>query len=142
MNREIKFRAWVDSMKKMHIWGVNLISINHDLSWESLSDGMFDENDSILMQFTGLKDNNGVEIYEGDILERLLTNGDKRIFKVWSEKGGFVINTHQDDFYKPIEKIVFYEACADMQTSSFIEGNLIVIGNIYQNPELLETVQK
>ncbi len=75
MKNNIKFKAWVKSMKKLHEWGVNLISVNHDLSWESLSDGMFDKDDSILYQFSGIKDIHNNDIYFGcDIVK--VTVGD------------------------------------------------------------------
>ena len=58
-----------------------------------------------------------------------------RIIKIFLKKGGFVFNAHCDDLKKPIDKILFTEACADMQNASFLEtckkeGNFIV------NPEL------
>jgi len=84
---------------------------------------------STIGQFTGLKDKNGKEIFEGDILKFM-----HHLHKVFRVKGGLVINSHLEDFYKDFTP--FYEACADMQTSQWIE-QCEVIGNIFQNPELL-----
>jgi len=59
--REIKFRAWDDNEKQMVFWD--------DLRDTKLFDDGFDNNQCTLMQYTGLKDKNGKEIYEGDVVE-------------------------------------------------------------------------
>ena len=87
-------------------------------------------------QFTGLHDKNGKEIYTGDILQLKKLDGSVLLYKIFSVKGGFAFNTHQDDFHKLPIKIYFYESTSDMQNSGFI-STLEIIGNIYENPELL-----
>jgi len=130
MTRVIKFRAWHEGHpSKGKYDGVPAQMLFDDKPGDCLvylSQGQPVE----VMQFTGLKDKNGVEIYEGDIL----SDGTRK-FKVFIVPGGLAINTHQDDLNK--ENIVFYESTADMQTSSFISGTTEVIGNIHQNQELL-----
>ena len=127
MSREIKFRAWLKDDKRMveirsidfHEEG-NIITVNYN----DIFGFEFNENEIELMQYTGLKDKNGKEIYEGDIL--LVANGSingdimfsKRVVKWFEEKRGYNIHNF-DNVYKPTH---YYE----------------VIGNVYQHPELLE----
>jgi len=59
--REIKFRAWDDNFKTMRVD----ISMSVDYSYN----GVVPRNGITLIQYTGLKDKNGVEIYEGDVLQ-------------------------------------------------------------------------
>lgn len=118
----LHFRAWIEKQKYMAIQG------KPDL--ETLQSFMFHFGDeAILMESTLLKDIKGKEIFEGDVLKFM-----HHLHKVFRVKGGLVINSHLDDFYK--DSTPFYEACADMQTAQWIE-QCEVIGNIFQNPELL-----
>ena len=93
-------------------------------------DGAIEVHENTISQLTGLTDKNGVKIFENDILKENRLNGVECYYKVFYKKGGLVINTHQDDFNKPTEHILFYESVADMQNSGFIE-TLEVIGNIH-----------
>ena len=124
--REIKFRIWLKEKKA--IFEVILIDyvskkvtyllerVGHLLS---IRDAKF--NDVELMQYTGLKDKNGKEIYEGDIVT-LHNSRYKVIFK--TEGARFVLRN--DEFELEI---------------TFINNNnerMEIIGNIYENPELME----
>lgn len=125
--REIKFRAWDIDLKEM-IYGEDLIKmcimispangnlINYKEPWVYLKDKY------ILMQYTGLKDKNGKEVYEGDIFEINYFNLDKEEVytkgEVFFEKGAFV--------------------CKGIKGIHFSNGNIEVIGNIYENKDLLE----
>jgi uncharacterized phage protein (TIGR01671 family) len=72
-----------------------------------------------IMQYTGLKDKNGTEIYEGDLLE----NGEFHL-KVRFEEGTFTCTNRES----PIMPLYM--------SHSYME----VVGNVYENPELLEGV--
>lgn len=127
MNREIKFRAW-DSISE-NLWGWDIVSKN------PIPD--FDLEHYTLMQYTGLKDKNGKEIYEGDIIEF--------IFWTYHEHE---VETHYIGEIQIDEKLqsttfVFtdsgkrrYYALYELTFDS--ESDIEVIGNIYENPELLK----
>ena len=123
--REIKFRAW-DAEEKNFI------------CFDAL-DGILSKCDETYRQrcvckfeqFTGLHDKNGKEIYEGDILKEIAPRG--FIFRVFGVAGGFVINAFQDE----ITMLRFAEPIANMQTAGYIQEQCEVIGNIHENPELL-----
>lgn len=87
---------------------------NYILRQESFGSYLDEDNGFIVMQYTGLKDKNGKEIYEGDIVKEL-----DKIFQVTFSKGCFYI----------CNSIYSYKV------SDFM--GLEVIGNMYENPELL-----
>ncbi|MCF6330983.1 MAG: YopX family protein [Sulfurimonas sp.] len=117
--REIKFRAWDEENSYMAIQGLP------DL--ETLSSFMHHFGDfKDMMQYTGLKDKNGAEIYEGDIV--LCDDRSFAHFIEWNcDKVMFRL--------VPIGKVNYY--AIDLNAGTVIESNLEVIGNIYQNKELL-----
>lgn len=128
--REIKFRAWDDERKVMvHTFDGEIVILNHDTELIASSyDINKDYYEMKLMQFTGLEDKNGKDIYEGDIVS---TDGGSIIGSIkWIDiKGedyaGFGI---RDDLNK--EWYWF--------SDHYVSEDLEVIGNIYRNPELLK----
>jgi hypothetical protein len=126
MGREIKFRAKVMNSKNwiyrqpFHIRGTWYM---YSSLWE-----MVPIEHKTIGQYTGLKDKNGKEIYEGDILE---TDLSFPYVVVVFRNGAFMYQCHDsgEDFYDYMAP-----AAKEAKMDHFLE----VIGNIYENPELLE----
>ena len=143
--REIKFRAWDKKLKKMFeyelVWSKY---VNHEEISFITPIGIGNpneeciENPSDLMQFTGLFDKNGTPIYEGDIVKYVAgknyqTTGvvtwadDKNSFnlKTYPLMCAFVIHNEKENKTDKFE----------WDETDYME----VIGNIYENPTLLES---
>lgn len=130
--REIKFRAW-DSAYRRYLgkpWAY-YSSAGVVVEGDEKSGWFAPIKDIIMEQYTGLKDKDGVEIYEGDLLQRDFIT---RIDEVSFMGGAFVVsNRHcckhcanKDSF-----NCTLYEYLAGIQKAK-------VIGNIHENPELLK----
>lgn len=130
--REIKFRVWDKKEKLMeelaYPWAVTdneVWNLVDNEKWKSID----------LMQFTGLKDKNGVEIYDGDILENHRDKKIKLFIVMWLvAETGFGLHyirrsechtTYFNQFYN-LKEIL----------------ELQVVGNIYENTELIEGKQQ
>ncbi|EME8273796.1 hypothetical protein KUC01_001429 [Enterococcus faecium] len=134
-----KFRAWVKpNILSNHLGGViaeakpdflgrNCLVRRNDLEGKKCFTEIFAFDDIELMQSTGLKDKNGVEIFEGDIV---LADGVKKIVTFGEQE-------HEEDFGDLIYYIGF-NVYTKMGYSSVIPVEYEVIGNIYENSELLE----
>ena len=116
--REIKFRAWSKLDNKMFPsvgvddGGVTII--------DTMAHGLYSvKGETVIMQYTGLLDKNGKEIYEGDILgqEQFLPWG-----IMWDKAGFYAYNLHNPSTLYPFESAT----------------NREVIGNIYENKDLLK----
>lgn len=122
---KLKFRAWLKEEQRMV--DVREMTFMYDEVY-LISDvtGFYAYEEFKLMQSTGLKDKNGKEIFEGDIVRFTLTDG-------------FSYVTLEDG-------IITYELCAFYVVNGLAEylisdintNKIEVIGNIYENPELLE----
>lgn len=113
--REIKFRAWCKPEKKFHEIDLEVIL------YETLSKYAIEDWD--LHQFTGLIDKNGKEIYEGDVVR---------------DKHGIAYEVIREDYKWNLKN--FYAPCFDTPGDGFSEelDTIEVIGNIHDNPKLLE----
>lgn len=122
MSRQIKFRAW-DKLRKQMKYGVEC---GVDLGiWVDFG-SVLHSDDFEVMQFTGLLDKNGKEIYEGDIINGACFNGSYAYGRVvWSNDAAFLVYS--------IGK--FIEGCNDLY---YDVKHFEVIGNEWENPELLQ----
>lgn len=116
MNREIKFRAWSKADGGVMLQVGDEYGTTHPLD---CCNYVLQGQDIELMQYTGLKDKNGVEIYEGDILD------------FDAEEWGSEFTPEVVAFDKTIGT---YDLCGSL---SDLCNYRQVIGNIYENPELL-----
>lgn len=160
MNRDIEFRVWDDHYKYMNYKVIVGIYGN----WEEVKDNenytacsMWIEPKNVdykfephwahfepyhkeikLMQYTGLKDKNGKKIFEGDIVK----NEDYTLAVVYNPKAqGFVLTDKNDWLNEPTDRIYDCDDIEEKFINNFFEYNCVsyeVIGNIYENKELLE----
>ncbi len=122
----IKFRAWIKKEKEMHevcdLYKQN--NNEYGISVENSGDNYYAE-DIILMQYTGLEDKNGKEIYEGDIVKYEGENWDVAYCNSYS------CGRYELDKYEEGRGGTLTTDCENWFKTE-------VIGNIYGNPELLK----
>jgi uncharacterized phage protein (TIGR01671 family) len=132
MKRQIKFRVWDGkSMTYPDAVDANYMAIrlNGDVEEVSFGELMNKVEWYIPLQFTGLQDNKGKEIYEGDIV--------KGIHYAWDDR---YYNFRREDLITGVIKYQHsYWRISNLKLFVLENDTLEVIGNIYENPELLLT---
>ena len=126
--REIKFRAWHKGKKIIgNVLGIDILHKEIFFSNENVDCYEHVDFKNIeLMQYTGLKDKNNKEIYEGDILS---DGNDEKPYKVIFENGSFRAEFEGD----------FEEYSFDL--IDVVAQGCEVVGNIYENSELIKEVR-
>lgn len=126
MDRRIKFRAWEDDVKFMN--DCVLITNLSDETFFQVSEGFSwkDVPEKHVMQYTGLKDKNGKEIYEGDILTDHGEEGPLYV-EYLNDHASFVFVDKFDPF-----------GISTYTTIQISYEQFEVIGNIYEDSHLLE----
>lgn len=109
--RTIKFRAW--NWGKVSVYEPVQFEEDHLWSWQDVNNP---NNNFVLMQYTGLHDKNGKEIYEGDIISGYYAPHEVKMKNIGAEENG-----------------TLYAWNIDIDVLDKTE----VIGNIYENPELI-----
>jgi len=132
--RDIKFRAWDKRGEKMyrHINSFGYDPLGKIYAFTNEHEGPLAEAE--IMQFTGLQDKNGVDVFESDIVTahyfyfngNFDNDGDLMGEVIYSEWGSFCINNRKGQSF------------GFDDTSHFDEPCIEVIGNIYETPELLK----
>jgi uncharacterized phage protein (TIGR01671 family) len=125
MNRAIKFRAWDIGAERI----IRNVSFPFLLGWlgpqtTANVNAIFSQTQQrlIWMQFTGLKDSRGVEIYEGDILKfNPVGSTSAAVGDVQFKRGTFIISTRHKKYH----------------AYNGVFGEPLIVGNVYENPELL-----
>lgn len=133
MNREIKFRAWDDKAMVENYAETGPYGELYTKKFHSSSYSDKGVPNLTLMQYTGLKDKNGKEIYEGDIVSY---RGYRGVVKISPLKGAHISSYHPE--------CASFEDGKEYKLEDGMRGERTgcpvgVIGNIYENPELLET---
>ena len=148
-NREIKFRAWDKcnhTFLSMPLVGIDfendcintyeIVQIS-DTEYKQVQNTCYTYD---LMQYTGLKDKNGVEIYESDVVKAWHSKDEPHMYEIYFGGGSFNledIRNADENFGENGEEYFLYHGDVISETR-WIE----VIGNIYENPELLENTNE
>ena len=123
--RDIKFRSWDKDKKRFLFLENGDFELSYSGAYIPLEYGGRDCVKNNLEQYTGLKDKNGKEIYEGDILEI-----------EYIHTSFIAVVAFENGFFGWIEK----DSADIYPIAEYIHQGIKVIGNIHENPELLEGV--
>jgi uncharacterized phage protein (TIGR01671 family) len=129
--REIKFRAWDKIEERLWYTGFSISCTGGIARGNAIS--VDDINDRLeVMEFTGLKDKNGKEIYEGDIVNAIA----EEEFSDHTTIGDIISNENYDFGEWQVRQNKQYSHGLGLSWGAW--ESIEVIGNIYENPELLK----
>lgn len=132
--RDIKFRAWDKAGKMIAVGDLQFINngiwVTSSRDKRGFSTTIQDGAGCTLMQFTGLKDKNGKEIYEGDLLTGETYYEADNDAREWTFSNPAVVKWMENE-------AGFYPFTLNIRWRCDVV-NVEVIGNIYENPELIQ----
>ena len=139
MENRYRFRFWNKKTNKWFHFGFETFPTYEKEIWDALTNG------EKIYQCTGLKDKNGKLIYEGDILDLYVSSKKLYRYEVKYEIGSFMLVSQDEifdfpnvwnDYVYPLSQL-YYE----YQNEENCIDECEIIGNVYENPELLENKQ-
>ena len=133
--RDIKFRLFDIEDRKMKDK-----VFSKDLEAFSLTYCLKNKDEYVVMQYTGIKDKNGKEVYEGDIMGQCFDDYKDSICEVKYEDGMLILENIKNKYKRPCN-INDGFGWSKLSNYTGYKNGFEVIGNIYENKELLEKIK-